>query len=46
MKRDIAKYVSLCDTWHRVKAEHQRPVGLKQPLKILELKWEKSEWIS
>jgi hypothetical protein len=40
MKRDIAEYVSLCDTYQRVKAEHQRPAGLLQPLKILEWKWE------
>jgi hypothetical protein len=40
MKRDIAEYVSLCDTCQRVKAEHQRPAGLLQPLKILEWKWE------
>jgi hypothetical protein len=40
MKRDIAEYVSLCDTCQRVKAEHQRPVGLLQPLKIPEWKWE------
>jgi hypothetical protein len=40
MKRDIAKYVSLCDTCQRVKAEHQRPAGLLQPLKIPEWKWE------
>jgi hypothetical protein len=40
MKRDIAKYVSLCDTCQRVKAEHERPVGLLQPLKIPEWKWE------
>jgi hypothetical protein len=25
MKRDIAKYVALCDNCRRVKAEHQRP---------------------
>jgi hypothetical protein len=31
---------SLCDTCQRVKAEHQRPAGLLQPLKILEWKWE------
>jgi hypothetical protein len=36
MKRDIAEYVSLCDTCQRVKAEHQRPAGLLQPLKIPE----------
>jgi hypothetical protein len=39
-KRDIAEYVSLCDTCQRVKAEHQRPAGLLQPLKIPEWKWE------
>jgi hypothetical protein len=40
MKRHIAKYVSLCDTCQRVKALHQRPTGLLQPLKIPEWKWE------
>jgi IS30 family transposase len=40
MKRDIAEYVSLCDTCQRVKAEHQRPAGLLQPLKIPKWKWE------
>jgi IS30 family transposase len=40
MKQDIAEYVSLCDTCQRVKAEHQRPAGLLQPLKIFEWKWE------
>jgi hypothetical protein len=40
MKRDIAEYLSLCDTCQRVKAEHQRPAGLLQPLKIPEWKWE------
>jgi hypothetical protein len=40
MKRDIAEYVSLCDTCQRVKAEHQRPAGLLQPLKIPEWKSE------
>jgi hypothetical protein len=39
MKRDIIEYVSLCDTYQRVKAEHQRPTELLQPLKILEWKW-------
>jgi hypothetical protein len=40
MKRDIAEYVSLCDTYQRVKAEYQRPARLLQPLKIPEWKWE------
>jgi hypothetical protein len=28
MKRDVAEYVALCNTCQRVKAKHQRPVGL------------------
>jgi hypothetical protein len=40
MKRDVAEYVALCDTYQRVKVEHQRPSGLLQPLKIPEWKWE------
>jgi hypothetical protein len=40
MKRDVAAHVDLCDTCHRVKAEHQRPAGLLQPLKVPEWKWE------
>jgi IS30 family transposase len=40
MKRDVAEYVALCDTCRRVKVEHQRPVGLLQPLKIPQWKWE------
>ena len=40
LKRDVAEYVAICDTCQRVKAEHQRPVGLLQPMKILEWKWE------
>jgi IS30 family transposase len=39
MKRDVAAHVALCDTCHRVKAEHQRPAGLLQPLKMPEWKW-------
>jgi hypothetical protein len=40
MKRVIAKYVALCNTCQQVKAEHQRPVGLLQPLQVPEWKWE------
>jgi hypothetical protein len=40
LKRDVATYVALCDTCQRVKAEHRRPVGLLQPLKVPEWKWE------
>jgi hypothetical protein len=40
LKRDVATYVALCDVCQQVKAEHQRPIGLLQPLKVLEWKWE------
>jgi hypothetical protein len=40
MKRDVAKYVALYDTCQRVKAKHQRPAGLLQPLQVPEWKWE------
>jgi hypothetical protein len=40
MKRDIARYVSECDTCQRVKADHLRPAGNLQPLSIPEWKWE------
>ena len=36
MKRDIAEYVTVCDICQRVKAKHQRPAGLLQPLKVTE----------
>jgi hypothetical protein len=38
LKRDVATHVALCDVCHRVKAEHQRPAGLLQPLKVPEWK--------
>ncbi|XP_059671067.1 uncharacterized protein LOC132316607 [Cornus florida] len=40
MKRDVAEFVSRCLTCQRVKAEHQRPAGLLQPLPVPEWKWE------
>jgi hypothetical protein len=40
MKREIAKFVSECDTYRRVKADHLRPTGNLQPLSIPEWKWE------
>ena len=40
LKKDVAEYVAICDTCQRVKAEHQRPAGLLQPMKIPEWKWE------
>jgi hypothetical protein len=32
MKREIAEYVAICDSCQGIKAEHQRPAGLLQPL--------------
>jgi hypothetical protein len=40
MREDIAEYVARCDTCQRVKAEHQRPAGLLQPLDIPTWKWD------
>jgi hypothetical protein len=36
MKRDVAEYVTRYDTCQRVKAEHQCPAGLLQPLQVPE----------
>jgi hypothetical protein len=40
MKREIAKYVLECDICQRVKASHQKTVGILQPLSIPSWKWE------
>lgn len=40
MKREIAEFVAKCLTCQKVKAEHQKPSGLLQPLEIPEWKWE------
>nr|GEX92876.1 putative reverse transcriptase domain-containing protein [Tanacetum cinerariifolium] len=40
MKGDIANYVSKCLTCVKVKAEHQRPLGLLQQPEIPEWKWD------
>ena len=40
MMKEIAAYVSRCDTCCRVKAVHLKPVGLLQPLPVLGWKWE------
>ena len=39
MKREIAQFVAQCLVCQQVKAEHQRPAGLLQPLDILVWKW-------
>ncbi|GMI66048.1 hypothetical protein HRI_000274100 [Hibiscus trionum] len=41
LKKDVAEFVSKCLVCQRVKAEHQFPSGLLQPLKIPEWKWER-----
>ncbi|GKB29362.1 putative reverse transcriptase domain-containing protein, partial [Tanacetum coccineum] len=40
IKKDIAMYVSKCLTCFKVKAEHQKPLGLLQQPEIPEWKWE------
>ena len=40
MKREVAKYVSECDIYRRVKASHLKPAGMLQPLDIPSWKWE------
>ncbi|KAK5785564.1 hypothetical protein PVK06_040160 [Gossypium arboreum] len=39
MKRDISDFVSKCLICQQVKAEHQVPMGLLQPIMIPEWKW-------
>ena len=40
MKRDVGDLVRRCLTCQQVKAEHQKPAGLRQPLEVAEWKWE------
>ena len=40
LRRDIAAHVAICDVCQRVKAEHQRPAGLLQPLQVPEWKFD------
>jgi len=40
MKADVVRFVAQCDVCQRVKAEHQKPAGLPQPLPIPVWKWE------
>jgi hypothetical protein len=40
MKREITEYVVVCGSCQRIKAEHQRPMGLLQPLQIPQWKWD------
>ena len=40
MKRHVGDFVQRCLTCPQVKAEHQKPTGLLQPLEVAERKWE------
>ena len=40
MKRHVGDFVQQCLTCQQVKAEHQKPAGLLQPLEVAEWKWE------
>jgi hypothetical protein len=40
MKREVARYVSECDTCRKVKTEYMKHGGLLQPLSIPEWKWD------
>ena len=40
MKREIAQYVSECDTCQRIKASHLKLAGALQPLSIPSWKWD------
>ena len=40
MKKDVTEYVSKCLTCQQVKAEHQVPTGLLNPLPIPQWKWD------
>eukprot|EP00253_Pinus_taeda_P010363 PITA_10363 len=40
MKKNIIEYLSQCLECQQIKAEHQHPAALLQPLQILEWKWE------
>ena len=40
MKRHVGDFVPRCLTCQQVKAEHQKPEGLLQPLEVAEWKWE------
>ena len=40
MKREVSKFVTKCMVCQKVKAKHQVPSGLMQPIKIPEWKWD------
>ena len=40
MKKDIAYFVACCDICNKVKAKHQKPAALLQPLPVSQWKWD------
>jgi hypothetical protein len=40
MESEIVEYIARCGSCQRIKAEHQRPAGLLQPLQIPQWKWD------
>ena len=38
MKRHVGNFVQRCLTYQQIKVEHQRPIGLLQPLEVAEWK--------
>ena len=44
MKRHVGDFVRRCLTCQQVKAEHQKPTGLLQPLEVAEWKGSTSRW--
>ena len=40
LKKDVVKFVEKCLTCQQVKAEHQRPTRILQPLEIPKWKWD------
>jgi hypothetical protein len=40
MKHEIARYVSGCETYRKVKADYMKPRGLLQPLSVPDWKWD------
>ena len=40
MKNDVVNFVSRCLTCQQVKAEHQRPAVVQQPMEIPKWKWD------
>ena len=41
IKRDVSEFVTKCMVCQKRKAEHQVPLGLLQPIKIPEWKWDR-----